>query len=95
MSNERSAPEVRPDIDTGDTVHHRPTGETWVVAQVLGERLWWCGWPEGSADLADCELVSKATRDSMRRLLERMRRGNGRRAAYARGRLAEIEGAGR
>ena len=34
-------------IDTGDTVKHGPTGETWVVAYVQGDRLAWCGWPEG------------------------------------------------
>lgn len=48
------------EIDTGDTVKHLPTGEEWLVAVVDGERLSWCGWPEGWAKVADCELVRKA-----------------------------------
>lgn len=48
---------------TGDHVVHRPTGETWVVAYVDGDRLSWCGWPEGRADVADCERVHVATDD--------------------------------
>jgi hypothetical protein len=42
---------------TGDTVFHKPTGEKWLVAYVDGDRLAWCGWPEGEARLSDCELV--------------------------------------
>lgn len=48
-------------IDTGDHVHHAPTGETWVVAFVENESLYWVGWPPGRADLADCTLVRKAS----------------------------------
>lgn len=48
-------------IDTGDIVLHGPTGEEWVVKRVTGNRLEWCGWPPGSADLADCTLIKKAT----------------------------------
>lgn len=40
----------------GDTVFHRPTGETWTLAYVDGETLAWCGWPEGLAYTRDCEL---------------------------------------
>jgi hypothetical protein len=40
-------------IDTADHVLHGPSGETWVVAYVEGDRLAWCGWPEGEAKLAD------------------------------------------
>lgn len=42
---------------TGDTVFHRPTGERWLVAYCVGNRLAWSGWPEGEAYTADCELV--------------------------------------
>lgn len=49
------------DIDTGDTVRHRPTGEEWIVARVKGDKLAWIGWPPGWADLSDCTLVEKAT----------------------------------
>ena len=48
-------------IDTGDVVFHKPTGEKWLVAYVNNNRLYWCGWPPGCADLQDCELVKKAT----------------------------------
>lgn len=59
-------------IDTGDTVLHKPTGERWVVAFVQNGRLSWCGWPEGTADLADCELVEAATDERRVRLLNEM-----------------------
>ena len=56
-------------IDTRDHVFHRPTCETWVVAYVKGDRLAWCGWPEGEAELADCQLVRKATEPERTALL--------------------------
>ena len=49
------------EIDTGDIVLHRPTGENWVVARVDGNKLAWLGWPPGWGDLADCVLVKKAS----------------------------------
>jgi len=48
-------------VRCGDTVFHRPTGETWLVAYVDGERLAWAGWPEGYAHVGDCLLVEKAS----------------------------------
>jgi len=59
-------------IDTGDAVKHGPTGETWLVAYVEGDRLAWCGWPEGFADLADCTLTRKATPEQRIKLLREM-----------------------
>ncbi len=59
-------------IDTGDYVKHHPTGESWVVAYVRGDRLAWCGWPEGEAALADCELEQKATPERRAELLQDM-----------------------
>ena len=58
-------------IDTGDTVRHDPTGEKWIVAYVRGDRLAWCGWPEGEAALSDCTLITKATPDERDELLRR------------------------
>lgn len=58
------------DIDTADHVQHVPSGETWVVAYVRGDRLSWLGWPQGEAALSDCMLLKKATpeeRDSLLR----------------------------
>lgn len=70
-SNAREAPTTEPVmIDTGDTVFHKPTGETWTVACVQGERLSWCGWPEGSASLSECTLIAKATPEERHKLLE-------------------------
>ena len=76
------------DIDTADHVLHGPSGENWVVAYVEGDRLAWCGWPEGEAKLADCTLTKKATpeqRDKL--LLELADLTNDRRGRYARQRL--------
>jgi hypothetical protein len=74
-------------IDTGDTVRHKPTGEKWLVACVEGERLSWCGWPEGTANVSDCELIQKAPpveKESLLRRLADMRNGNDHRCRYAR-----------
>lgn len=57
-------------IRTGDTVIHKPTGEEWLVAGVDNGQLMWCGWPEGSADLADCELVESASDQASMELLQ-------------------------
>ncbi len=45
-------------IRCGDTVYHKPTKETWIVAYADYDHneLAWCGWPEGFAKLSDCEL---------------------------------------
>lgn len=51
------------EIKTGDTVLHRPTGEHWTVAYVQGKRLAWCGYPEGEADLTDCELLESCSEE--------------------------------
>ena len=80
-------------IDTADHVKHLPTGETWVVACVHGDRLSWCGWPEGMADLADCRLVKKATPDERDKLLRELAamRADDHRKRHAKWRLAQQE----
>lgn len=80
------------DIDTGDCVRHTPSGEAWIVACVIGDRLSWCGWPEGSADLADCALQRKATPADRVGLLHALARGSGsdHRQRYAQQRLANL-----
>lgn len=47
----------------GDTVHHRPSGEDWLVAYAdpARDELAWCGWPPGVAKLSDCDLVERCT----------------------------------
>ncbi len=78
-------------IDTGDTVFHEPTGETWLVALVRDGRLSWCGYPEGTADLADCSLLSKAPDEDRERLLRELAAidGSDHRARYAQARLEQ------
>ena len=76
-------------IDTGDVVLHAPTGEEWIVAYVRGDRLAWCGWPQGEAALADCSLVKKATDNERLKLLHDLAAINApdMRCSYARNRL--------
>lgn len=47
----------------GDTVIHKPSGERWSVAYAdYGTGyLSWCGWPDGEARIADCELRAACT----------------------------------
>lgn len=80
-------------IDTADHVRHKPSGETWVVAYVRGDRLAWCGWPQGEAALADCTMLKKATQPEREKLLREIANssGNDIRVAYARDRLANPE----
>lgn len=80
-------------MDTADIVLHKPTGERWVVAYVQGERLSWCGWPEGTALVADCELVTPARPDERLELLRRLAamQGMDSRRTYAINRLQQAE----
>ena len=71
----------------GDHVHHRPTDETWVVAYVEGDRLGWCGWPEGEAKLSDCELVKECSDEEHVDLLEKLANAGGSRASHAQAEL--------
>ncbi len=59
MSDETNPPAPR----CGDTVHHRPTGDTWIVAYADPSRdeLSWFGWPDGAAKLSDCDVVERCT----------------------------------
>lgn len=61
-----------PQIKTGDCVHHRPTGEAWQVAYVRGDKLAWCGYPEGEANLSDCELTIACNDEERMKLLRAM-----------------------
>lgn len=61
---------MKPHIRSGDTVFHDPSGETWVVAFVEGDRLSPCGWPPTMASVADCELLQSCTDAKHREMLE-------------------------
>lgn len=54
----------------GDTVFHRPSGETWVLAWATETEVSPCGWPESIARREDCELVSAATDDEAREMAQ-------------------------
>jgi hypothetical protein len=46
---------------TGDTVYHRPSGETWLVAFADEHDLLPAGWPCTIANPSDCELRKAAS----------------------------------
>lgn len=51
-------------IDAGDTVHHAPSGEDWVVGRYDEKRgeVYYLGYPPGGwGKSADCKLIEKAT----------------------------------
>lgn len=77
-------------IDTADTVLHEPTGQTWSVAFVDGDRLFWRGWPEGSAPLSDCKLLKRATAAERHAALVEMAKSGGVRARHAQRQLEQI-----
>lgn len=45
----------------GDTVKHKPTGETWTVSYVDGDNLAWVGWPNGYAKVSDCAIIKSCS----------------------------------
>jgi len=48
-------------IDIGDTLHHLPSGECWIVARVTEKHVYPAGWPPCRGDIGDCVLLEKAT----------------------------------
>jgi len=57
-------------FDTGDIVHHLPSGEEWLVAFVQNGMMHWCGWPPGNAEEEEFRLVCSATPEMKQRLME-------------------------
>lgn len=57
-------------IQCGDSVLHRPSGETWVVAAADhdSDSVMWCGRPEGWALISHCEINRRASRASSAKL---------------------------
>ena len=54
----------------GDTVFHRPSGETWLVASVTSDgHFYACGWPETRASFEDVELKRACTDGEHRGML--------------------------
>lgn len=51
-------------MKTGDEVLHKPSGERWVVAAVMGiNRISPMGWPMTLAAQSDCELIRECSED--------------------------------
>lgn len=95
MTDKTTAPDgvvSSAEFDTADIVLHRPTDEQWLVAYVKGDRLAWCGWPEGEAKTEDCTLLKKATEEERIDLLRSLAlmAGIDRRKVYAQERLAAL-----
>lgn len=59
-------------IDTGDTIYHKPSGETWLVAYATEREVCCCGWPCSYAKIADCELKEKASEQERQDMLEKL-----------------------
>lgn len=59
-------------MQTGDTVLHKPSGETWSVAFVEGDELVPRGWPLSYAKVSDCELVTACSWEVRREILRDM-----------------------
>lgn len=74
-------------MQTGDTVLHRPSGETWSVAFIDGDELVPRGWPLSYAKVADCELVKQCSSEVRAEIMRDMARMSDRsdpRCRYAR-----------
>lgn len=62
-------------IEAGDTIHHGPTGEDWLLLGVNEKRDEVCaaGWPATVAKLSDCTLKAKGKGISEEELAHRNR----------------------
>lgn len=66
-----------PKIRCGDTVLHKPSGETWVVAYAEDGRLSPSGWPACLAEIEDCEVVRRCTNEKHVKEVDRWINGPG------------------
>lgn len=78
----------------GDHVLHRPSGETRLVAWCNGPDLSWCGWPDGIARTADCDMVKAASDQEHVEALKMIAGGTGQRAIRAKSALVALVGMG-
>ncbi|WP_339873970.1 hypothetical protein [uncultured Brevundimonas sp.] len=68
MSNHRPA-QPGDQIDVADYVHHKPSGEDWMVGAVSNGQVIPCGWPLSYAPITDCTLTDKASDEERQKLL--------------------------
>lgn len=79
-------------IRAGDHVHHRPSGEDWVVAYVDGDYLAPCGWPNGEAKLSDCVLKKSCSDEEHAAILLEIAKVDDKRGVKARAAIAAAKG---
>lgn len=78
-------------MDAGDTVHHAPSGEDWVVGRYDDKRgeVYYLGYPPGGwGKSADCKLIEKATPAKRVETLREIAKGMHPLASWARDVLA-------
>lgn len=75
---------------TADIVHHKPSGEDWVVAWADHESgdMAPCGWPTCQAKIADCTVTREASDADSAALVERLSH-SGRADAHKAAQIAE------
>lgn len=62
----------------GDVVKHRPSGETWMISAMDGDRLIPGGWPETIAKVSDCDLLESASDEDHMEVLTRVAKSDSR-----------------
>lgn len=80
-------------FQAGDTVHHSPSDETWILAiDQWGDWVSPCGWPETIAEASHCQLVTQATPEQRRDMIQQWadKHGSDHRIAYARAQLKTL-----
>ncbi|MGU3668616.1 hypothetical protein ACLBX9_30915 [Methylobacterium sp. A49B] len=72
-----------PPFRTGDSILHKPSGDTWVWADPATGYLSWLGWPPGEAKISDFKLAKAATDEEHRERLRDLKQSGGSIAARA------------
>lgn len=57
----------------GDTVHHKPTGEDWLVARVLHDGIFCAGWPCTKGYFQDMHVIERCSDKQHADLVERLK----------------------
>lgn len=80
---------------TGDHVHHKPSGEDWLVAWADHSAGYMapCGWPTCQARIEDCEVTKTATDQESDALVEQLAR-SGRSDAQIAAAIRALKGGG-
>jgi hypothetical protein len=66
-----------PSFRAGDAVHHRPSGESWLLAAVDRAEVLPAGWPPTRAAARDCELLEAASDEAHADMVRRCRAMDG------------------